>query len=884
MTTYQLLKKAIKKEDLAEFKRLSVHADEETLLMTDKNGNNLAHLAVMYNQKGILQEIIRIAQDSDFSILNHTNDNAFTPLECCYLYSAPELIQLLQGKSSLSSSGSVVITQQYERLSKLPPSGFRREGLGKIILLVSALNDIKALEILLSITNDQEKLLHYQTKEGWSGLHFAAYNDQIEVIKFFLHRDSFGQEKARDNDRNSPLIIASGRGNSDIVAYLIEKGWNVNQKNGQLENSALSAAQHGQLNTLILLDEKGAELLAVNKKGENAAMLAAIHGHEAVFIFLMKQGVPVDIKDQQGKTVFHRALEHSHLNIADLLVGYATAEEKNDALLAAIERRDLVVVKWLVEHGASLSVVNKSKMTPMLLAVNDGSMELIDFFLSLKDPPVHDRDNEGDNALFVAIKNRNLPVVKRLLKSGYFSLEDKNGKVQTPLLVAAEVNSADLVAFFHHKGGALESQDEEGNTALHLLLIKGYWGTAIEYLLEQCPALLMKKNNKGETPLHTAIIYKQNDKVEQFIHFISSLRKKEEFLEAKDKQGNTPLLTAVISQNIETIPKLLSAGADILAKNEKNDSVITLTYLNTFPAEIQNQFFSAYQIDYKEYLARRNLYFIFGGEKLNSVLKFPEANVKFGSGLLDEGVQRLNHYLQEFLQEKRPELSPQFQLLVETMYKVSSDKKPEELLRQVETDGIAFQATGFIGHGILATLRNMPGGSMKLSLAERGARVGNAPLLDTDSKKFASVRSILIPAEKRMEIIEMIHRAKNESQAIAVDLLFTKIPELVGNPYQFSSIYQKKFMDICFYSNPKTGFYEQFIDILGADQGKIFYKEFELFIREKELIKYEEFWQKGHPQNSLLDNPIIRAARDLIEKRQAGLVNEAREDSNFRKE
>ena len=210
MTTDQLLKRAIKKGDRAAFKRLSSCADEETLTMTDKNGNNLAHLAVMYNQQEILQEIIEIADESGLSILKHTNNNGFTPLECCYLYSAPELIPLLQIKSQLSSSSTVVISQQYERLSKLPPGGFRREGLGKILFFASALNDVKALHLLLTVTDDQEKLLHHQTEEGWSGLHFAAYNNQIDVIKFFLSQDTLSKDrgKAKDNKGTTyPLHI-----------------------------------------------------------------------------------------------------------------------------------------------------------------------------------------------------------------------------------------------------------------------------------------------------------------------------------------------------------------------------------------------------------------------------------------------------------------------------------------------------------------------------------------------------------------------------------------------------------------------------------------------------------------------------------------------------
>lgn len=429
------------------------------------------------------------------------------------------------------------------------------------MMFASALNDIKTLQILFEITDDQEQLLHYQTNECWSGLHFAAYNNKLEAMKFFLEKAAYlGKDiikDLKDNKGNTPLIIAAGKGNVDIVDYLIEQGCDLHQKNQLGENAVLVAAKYGQLAILAFLDEKGASLMGVNEKGENATMLAAAHGHYDSFIFLMKQGVPVDLKDKQGKTIFQRALESGQIEIADLLVAGSTPEEKNDALLQAVESGDLMRVRWLVEHGASLSVMNNSKMTPMLLATSYGHLEIINYFLSLDNPPIQDKDSQGDNVLFVAIKKRHQLIVERLLKSNHFSLEDKNAKGQSPLLAAAEINFGDLVIFFHQKGCSLDAQDEEGNTALHLLLAKENLGKGMDYLLAQSLDLLLKKNKKGETPLHTAIIHKRNDQIKEIMRFLDSVsEKKAEVLEAKDEQGNTALLTAVVSKNMEAISTL----------------------------------------------------------------------------------------------------------------------------------------------------------------------------------------------------------------------------------------------------------------------------------------------------------------------------------------
>ncbi|MCE0723129.1 ankyrin repeat domain-containing protein [Legionella resiliens] len=873
MGNEELFKTAIKQGNLIQFERLLSSVDEEYFLMTDENGNTLAHLAAIYDQPEMLKMLMAKSEEFNSSILKTFNDNGFTPIECCYLHSSMKTMPLLQSNPQFSNSSKLVVLQQYDKMKGLPPGGFRREGLGKIAIVASALGDVMALQILLGITRDKESLLRHQTKDGWSCVHFAAYNNRVDVLKLFPEEFVV---KVTDNQGNNPLMVAVGRGNLEVVEYLLQSGCDPHQKNKLGESAVTFAAENGQLDALKFLEKVGADLAVVNDRGENALFLAAKNGHLACVSYLLERGLLADLKNNQGKTAFQLALESSQLEIAGLLVAQSTANEKDQALIDAVRRGDLVSVQWLVEHGASLSATDKSQMTPMLLAAHLGNIKLVDYFLSLDPSPVHDEDSEGDNALFVAIKSRQDFLVEHIVARGLFPLEERNAKGKTPLLAAAEVNSDVLVEFLHKEGGSLEAQDNEGNTAFHLLLAKGYLGDAMSYIHTHSPALILKKNHKGESPLHTAIIHKRTYEIEKMLGLVALEPKiKKEFIEAKDEQGNTPLLSAVACQNFEAIPLLLAGGADVLAKNDKAQSVITIAPLNTFPQETLKFFFEAHQIDYREYNGRRRLYFIFGGEKLNEVLKFPNADVQFGSGLFDEGVQVLNVYLKAFIHEKHPEYSLQFEHLLGVLDKLQSDATVGNILNRLSRDSMAFQATGFKGHGVLATLKDLPDGRMKLSLAERGARVGGAPFLNDENKKFAAVRSIIVPKEKREEVIQLLYQAKNESQAKGVNILFNQIPEIVGEPYQFSSIYQKKFMDICFYSNPKTGLYEQFIEILGPENGKSFYKEFELYMREQELDRYKELRRLAHPDENLQENPIIVKAQELIDKRHETLISSA---------
>ncbi|MCW8398247.1 ankyrin repeat domain-containing protein [Legionella sp. PATHC038] len=862
------LKVAIKQGNLEQFKKLILNVEDEDFLIFDEEGNTLAHLAAIYDQPEILQIIIDRAEELNSPILKTSNDNGFTPLECSYIYSSSKTKPLLESNPQLSDSSKLVVAKNYEQLKKVSPFGFRKEGLNKITMVASAL-DATALTILLGIARTPEVLLHHQTKNGWSGVHFAAYNDRLDAIQLFPEQFAI---EVTDNQGNTPLMIAAGRGNSKIIDYLLAKGGNLHQKNKQGENAVFLAAEQGQLDTLKFLDKESAELMVINDKGENALMAAARNGHADCVEFLLARNVPADLQNKQGKTAFQFALEAKKFDIADLLVTHSTAQEQELALFDAVRRGDLATAQWLVEHGTSLSATNENKMTPMLLAASLGYVSFVDYFMDQDPTSIHDKDSEGDNLFFVAIKYRNTSLVKHLIARGLFSLEDKNAKGKTPLLAAAEVNSGKLVKFFHQKGCSLDARDEEGNTAFHLLVAKGYLGNTMEYLLSHSPALILEKNSKDESPLHTAIRLKQNDGLAEMLRLVTSQPHiKMQLIEARNDQGNTALLSAIESQNSVAISMLMAAKADVLAKNNKGQTVISIAYLHALPQESVTRFFDAYQIDYWEYYNRRRLYFIFGGEKLIQFLQFPNAEIKFGWGLFDEGVAVLNDYLKNFIQEKHPEYSERFGQLLLALNKLQSDSTAVDILSRLEREDMAFQATGFTGHSVLATLKNMADGSMKLSLAERGARVGGAPFLNDEKKKFAAIRSIIVPVEKRQGVIELLAQAKNEPQAKGLDILFKQIPEFVGEPYQFSNIYQKKFLDICFYSNPKTGLYEQFIEILGEEGGKAFYKEFEIFMREQELKKYIEYRQQNHPDENVQENPIIVTAQELIDKRQAAL-------------
>jgi ankyrin repeat protein len=104
---------------------------------------------------------------------------------------------------------------------------------------------------------------------------------------------------------HTALIHAStnkNKGFSEVVRFLIEKGADVNafDKNGY--TPLISAAMYGLLDSVQTLIEKGADVNARNNDGVRALTYAAMYGHTDVVRLLIKNGANVSAKDDMNQT------------------------------------------------------------------------------------------------------------------------------------------------------------------------------------------------------------------------------------------------------------------------------------------------------------------------------------------------------------------------------------------------------------------------------------------------------------------------------------------------------------------------------------------------------------------------------------------------------
>jgi ankyrin repeat protein len=109
-------------------------------------------------------------------------------------------------------------------------------------------------------------------------------------------------------------------------------------------------------------------------------------------------------------------------------------------LLLACEKKNLDIVKMLVltHPNININVFDKYGKTPLMIAVANYSLDIVEFLLTHPNINVNQRDGDGRTALFIATRNMNMDIINHLAHNGAdFTICDKDGN--SPLDMANDL-------------------------------------------------------------------------------------------------------------------------------------------------------------------------------------------------------------------------------------------------------------------------------------------------------------------------------------------------------------------------------------------------------------------------------------------------------------
>ena len=173
------------------------------------------------------------------------------------------------------------------------------------------------------------------------------------------------------NDKENPSFLLAVRyGNQEIIDYVVAHGANIHALNC-VNVDAFQAALYGKkYENLQLIHDLGH---TVQKYGGRAFRNAITDKNYEVLDFFIHNGVDINYNKPDSVYPF-----------------------KPTPLCVAARYVDLQMCKYLVEHGADVTITEKDGMRPYSIAIEKGDMEMAEYFKSLEPAEFHDIQNKMD--------------------------------------------------------------------------------------------------------------------------------------------------------------------------------------------------------------------------------------------------------------------------------------------------------------------------------------------------------------------------------------------------------------------------------------------------------------------------------------------------------
>lgn len=225
--------------------------------------------------------------------------------------------------------------------------------------------NITALESTLNSGWDIDEPIQIGKYSEYSPLQLALVMNCLPSVQWLV------EHGADLNDEENPSFLLAVRyGNQEIVDYVVAHGANIHALNC-VNVDAFQAALYGKkYENLQLIHDLGH---TVQKYGGKAFRNAITDKNYEVLDFFINNGVDINYNKPDSVYPF-----------------------KPTPLCVAARYVDLLMCKYLVEHGADVTITEKDGMRPYSIAIEKGDMEMAEYFKNLEPAEYHDKQNKMD--------------------------------------------------------------------------------------------------------------------------------------------------------------------------------------------------------------------------------------------------------------------------------------------------------------------------------------------------------------------------------------------------------------------------------------------------------------------------------------------------------
>ena len=432
------------------------------LRIADCNGNTCMHHAIVcWCNKETIQAMINHGAD-----VNATNQDSVTSLVlACQIRNEVVIKVLLDA----GADPNIVSSKGNTSLHAAVLGGCSKEALQKIIEYgadVNATNQLNqtALELAsqkgdddaLNVLREAESTSSSVSIKGNTLLHAAVLGDKNkQVLLSAIHHGA--DVNATNSENESALLLASRRGNLDIIHALLSSG--ADPTIASVEgNTWLHYAVNGgcSIEVLTVIVGNGADVNATNNKNESALLLASQEGNLDTINILLESRADPNITSAEGNTWLHYAVD-----------GRCSKE----------------VFQAIIDHGADVNSRNKDNVTALMVACKKRNSDAINVLLNAGANP-RLADTNGDTCMHHAVVGScSKDTLQAIINHGG-GINAVNNDGATALLVACNARQMESVNVLLRSGADATVADANGDTCLHIVLQGEYNHKILQMLLD----------------------------------------------------------------------------------------------------------------------------------------------------------------------------------------------------------------------------------------------------------------------------------------------------------------------------------------------------------------------------------------------------------------